>query len=184
MHDWLDEIRDWLDTETKAILYPDRPDKLIASATDSFSLLLLHKGKDEGRIREVALAIRKFSPPVSNYPFVVGQGMELEDVLAGQFALACCDCVTAFVRDEIVDESASMTFQNLYNEILGSPEFQHVSVSIEHIPNSHEGRRFCWQFFGLATGLAIPTTMNMFRKKARLMDRWAKKVGAIVALTG
>jgi hypothetical protein len=181
MHDWLDEIRPWLDTETKAILYPDPPDKLVALATESYSLLLLQEGVDEDRINDVVLAIQKIAPPLTDLPFVISQQLELEDALAAQFALACCDCVSAFVRDEIVNESATETFRQLHRAVLISTEFQLVPVKIEHIPDSPLGRQICWQFFGLATGLEAPTTITMYRKKARLLKQSAKKVGAKIS---
>jgi hypothetical protein len=179
MRERLDEIREWLDTETKAVLCPDPPEKLVASATVSFSLLLVTKGKDEQRIADIVSAIQRSAPPKTlDYPFVVGQQMNLEEALAGQFALACCDCVAAFVRDDIVDESAIKAFRQIHSEVLSSPEFEQVAMRIEFIPNTEQGHRFCWQFFGLASGLQIPVTINMYRKKARLMEHWAKRIGA------
>jgi hypothetical protein len=178
MQDCLDEIREWLDRETKAILCHDLPDKAIASATMLYSLLLIDKGEDEQRIKEVVSAIRATAPPTtSDYPFVVGQQMTLEDAPAGQFALACCDCVTAFVRDEIVDDSAIKAFRRIHSEVMKSPEFERIVVQTDFIPDSEQGRRFGWQFFGLATGLQFPTIRSVYRKKARLMEHWAKKAG-------
>jgi hypothetical protein len=181
MSAFIDEIRDWLDTETRAILFPKKPEKLVALDIDSYSLLLLNSGNDERRIQDVVAEIRKIGPTTSiNVPFVIGRQLSLEDALAGQFALACCDCVTAFVRDKIVQESPLKVYRQLHREVMSSPEFTLVDVLIESIPNTHEGRRLGWQFFGLATGVQTPKTIRMFRKKARLLEHWAKKVNAIV----
>ena len=105
MQEWLDEIRDLLDTETKAELCPDPPDKLVAIGIESYSLLLLNKGTDERRINPVVAGIRKHATEgQSDYPFIVARQLTLDNAIAGQLALACCDCVSAFIRDELVEE--------------------------------------------------------------------------------
>src|SRR6476661_2568606 len=105
MQEWFDEIRDLLDTETKAELCPEPPEKLIAVGTESYSLLLLNKGSDERRTEPVVAAIRKHgNEGESEYPFIVARQLTLDDAIAGQLALACCDCVSAFIRDELVEE--------------------------------------------------------------------------------
>jgi hypothetical protein len=106
--------------------------------------------------------------------------LELNEATAGQLALVCCDCISAFVRDEVVDTSAKETFQRIQNEITASPEFQLVTAQIDDIPASEPGRRFCHQFFGLAAGITFPNKFNVYRKKARLMELWAKRIGVKV----
>jgi hypothetical protein len=180
MATFLEEIRGWLDTETRAILCPVPPQKLVSVGVESYSLLLLKNGEDQERTDDIVTAIRDHAPPTLEYPFVIGQGMDLDDALAGQFALACCDCVGAFVADELVNQSALDLFRQLLSEVLSSPEFERVQVNVEHIPQTDVGRRFSWQFFGLATGLPAPATYVMYRKKERLMEHCAAKAGAAV----
>ncbi len=165
------------------MLCANPPDKLIATETDSYSLLLLHKGNDDPRVEETLAAIRQYaSPELKEYPFIVGQHMTIEDALAGQFALACCDCITAFVRDEVICSSTTKVYRQLYNEVMRSSEFKTVTVEIEYVPLTDQGRRFCWQFFGLATGMPTTSVVGMFRKKARLITHWASKIGAVVTV--
>jgi hypothetical protein len=179
MQEWLDEIRDLLDTEMKAVLCPDPPDKLIAIGTESYSLLLLNKGSDERRTDAVAAAIRKHgNDGQSGYPFIIARQLNLDDAIAGQLALVCCDCVSAFVRDELVEERTREVFRELYCEVMNSREFQLVDVRVNHFPQTDLGRRFCWQFFGLASGIACPATFRMYRKKARLLTLWSKELNA------
>lgn len=180
MRNEVEDLAQWLDTETRAILCADPPDKLIATATTSFSLLLILRGKDEFRITEVVSAIRSFAPPqTAKLPFVVAQNLELDEATAGQLALVACDCITAFVRDEVVNVAAAETFWQLHKEILSSPEFEQVSVQIESIPESVDGRKFRERFFG-ATVVRTPARVKVFRKKARLMELWATRIGATV----
>jgi hypothetical protein len=183
MSEWLDELREWLDTETKSILWVTPPTGSIALDRNSYSLLLLQKGNDEARIEEVVTALRSVGTETStDYPFVVGQGWTLDDALVGQFALVCCDCVSAFVRDEIVDASAVNVYRQLHREVMSSHEFASVEVVVELIPDTGEGRRFGWQFLGWAAGFPTPTALRIRRKKARLMEHWGRKTGVNVRL--
>lgn len=183
MRTFFDEMRDWLDTETRAMLYPEPPEKVVQVGIESYSLLLLHQGADGPRIAEVVAAIQDCFPPLlDRFPFVIGSEMELEDALAGQFAFACCDCVTAFVRDELIKNAAASVFRQLHSEIMQSREFQSIEVEVSEIPQTEAARRFCWQFFGMATGLKIPAVIRTYRKKARMMEHWAPKAGILLSI--
>jgi hypothetical protein len=180
MRNEVEDLANWLDSETRAVLCADPPDKLIATATTSFSLLLIVRGKDEFRVTEIVSAIRSFAPPQTiDLPFVVAQNLELDEAIAGQLALVACDCISAFVRDEVVNAAATETLRQLHKEILSSPEFEQVSVQIESIPESADGRQFRERFFG-ATIVRTPSKVKVFRKKARLIELWAKRIGATV----
>lgn len=171
-------MREWLDTETKALLCADPPEKSTAIAAEGYSLLLVRRGLDEQRLEDVVGMIQKENPVVLvEYPFVVAQEMTLEEALAGQFALACCDCISAFVSDEVVCNCDPNYLQELNRQVMQSPEFKFINVTILHIPHTEESHRFCWQFLGLAAGVPAPTTRLVFRKKARLMEHWAKRSG-------
>lgn len=116
----------------------------------------------------------------SEYPFIVARQLTLDDAIAGQLALACCDCVSAFIRDELVEEQATEVFRQLYSEVMNSREFQSVDVSVIHLPQTDVGRHICWQIFGLATRLTTPATFRMYRKKARMLTLWARELKAVV----
>lgn len=170
-----DEFRDWIDTETRALLWKEHQ-KFTVIGTESYSLLLLEYGKDRRRIEDVVAMIREYNPIVLvDYPFVVAQEMTFEDALAGQFALACCDCISAFMRDQVVCHSDQEYLKRINDAVVNSDEYESVIVKILSVPNSEKSRRFCWQFLGLATGLAIPQTVCVYRKKARLMEHWARQ---------
>lgn len=177
-------MHEWLDTETKSILCREPPEKTAPPQTEGYSLLLLEKGTDERRIDEVVAAIQRGTPAIpDDRPFVIARQLCLDDALAGQFALACCDCVTAFVRDAVICDSDCDYLRQLYGQVMGSPEFASVLVELLSVPVTDDGRRFCWQFLGLATP-AVPATFRVFRKKARLMEHWAKKTGVVVRVVG
>jgi hypothetical protein len=181
MQEWLDQIRDSLDTETKSELCSEPPDKLIDVETESYSLLLLNKGTDERRIEPVVAAIRKHAiESQSEYPFIIARQLTLDDAIAGQLALACCDCVSAFIRDELVEDHATEVFRQLYRDVMTSREFQLMDVCVNHFPQTDVARQICWQFFGLASGIECPATFRMYRKKARMLTLWARELKAVV----
>jgi hypothetical protein len=178
MSDFLHQIQDWLDTETRAMLCPSPPPKQTAIGTEAYSLLLLKHGSDTPRVEETVAQIRDHNPVLlMDVPFVVAQEMTLNEALAGQFALACCDCVSAFVRDDVICNATRKELQQLSQEITSSSEFSPVELTILTMPNTDQARRFCWQFLGLAAGVKIPSTRKVFRKKARLMCHWAERSG-------
>jgi hypothetical protein len=178
MPTFIEQIREWLDTETQALLCAEPPPKLTAIGVEAYSLLLLKQCNDRQRIREVVAMIQEQNPVIAtDLPFVVGQEMTLEEAMAGQFALACCDCMSAFVRDDVIRDAGRAYLHQLNEQVKNSSEFESVNVMIVHVPNSEEGRRFCWQFLGLATGAAMPAARKIFRKKARLMEHWARRSG-------
>jgi hypothetical protein len=144
-------------------------------------LLLLNKGTDERRIEAVVAGIRKHATEgQSDYPFIVARQLTLDDAIAGQLALACCDCVSAFIRDELIEEQTTEVFRQLYREVMKSREFQLVDVRVNHFPQTDVGRHICWQFFGLASGITCPATFRMYRKKARMFKLWARQLKAVV----
>jgi hypothetical protein len=178
MSTFIEQIRDWLDTETRAMLCAEPPQKITAIGIESYSLLLLKHGNDRRRTEDVVTMIRTDNPILLvDYPFVVAQEMTLDEALAGQFALACCDCISAVVRDEVICGASRDYLNSLNKQVKESSEFEMVGVTITQIPHTEEGRRFCWQFLGLAAGMAVPAARQFFRKKARLMQHWAERCG-------
>ena len=166
---------DWLDTETRAILCQRPPAVHTAIGTEGYSLLLLKAGADENRaIQAVSEIQRHGAMNATGVSIVVAQQLTLDDAMAGQFALSCCDCVSAFVADEVVCSSNAEYLHELSDAVMQSPEFEPVTVRLISIPPNEMGRRFAWQFLGVAVGIARPCEIQVHWKKARLMMHWAR----------
>ena len=118
MSTFVEEIREWLDTETRAILCRESPKKYTAVGTQAYSLLLVLQGNDKPRTEEVVKAIRQHNPVLLvDYPFVMAQEMTLNEALAGQFALALLRLrLSAFVPDGIVCNAGSHYLQQLNDQ--------------------------------------------------------------------
>ncbi len=178
------KISQWLDTQTRAILCADY-DQATLNATDSFSLLLIAEGIDKSRIDAVLTELAEYGVTNSTrHSFVVRQGMTLDEAMLGQFALICCDCATAFVRDDVAMEFDRNDFHRLFTELSASPEFQPVRVRIAAIPANQAGQQFLWQFLGLAVGAALPLDVTVMRKNARLMKHCGEKIGGSLEIGG
>jgi hypothetical protein len=174
----LRQIHDWLETDARALLWAEPPESAIAVGIVLYSLLLIQHGDDPSRTANVVAMIREQSPAIhAEYSFVIAQQMALDEAVVGQLALACCGCVTAIVRDEVINSADPEYLQELHQQMLGSDEFQPVNATILSVPETDAGRRFCWQFLGLAKGLKAPTTKQIFLKTARLMDYCARNIG-------
>lgn len=177
-----DQQFDWLDTETRSILSEVPPSKESAADLNSYSLLLLKQGDDRRRIEESVAGLQQGSAGLTNEPpSVVARGMTLDEALAGQFALACCDCVSAFVVDEVADQAEEEYLSKLYDAVKQSTEFESVNVEVRSVPNSELGRKFSWQFLGLAVAVPRPCEVRVYRKKARLMQHWAARCGVQIS---
>ncbi len=169
---------DWLDTEARAILCKSPPAIQTAVDTEGYSLLLVKAGPDNSRAIQVVSEIQRYGAKNStDIPIVIAQQMTLDDAMAGQFALSCCDCISAFVRDEVVYDANAGYLHELAEEVTHSPEFEPVTVRLISIPPTDHGRRFSWQFLGVAVGIATPSEVQVHRKKARLMMHWATRCG-------
>ncbi len=184
----------WLDTETKALLQPTPPEKSTSIGVSGFTLVLLKKGLEPDRIARALQRIwrdpRRSAASVllGSCPVVVRSGLVVEEALAGQFELICCDCISVFVRDEIAAEGASEYLRQLYSQLRLSPEFEPVFLAIQFVPDSDLGRRFCDQFLSTAAGKSVRFGCDflmrdrVFRKKARMMAHWATEIGVRLAI--
>ena len=168
----------WLDPETRSILQGVSPGKETALRTKGYSLLLIERGNDSTRANQAIEQIRRRGRPNdTSIRNVVVRQLTLDDALLGQFDLSCSDSISAFVADEVVcDENASY-LETLSREIAASDEYRLVAVRIVSVPHDEPGRDFCWQFLGYAVGMPVPLEMEVFCKKARLMDYWSRKCG-------
>jgi len=169
---------DWLDTETRAILRKSPPAVETAVDAKGYSLLLVKAGRDESRAIQAVSEIQRYGATNStNISIVIAQQLTLDAAMAGQFALSCCDCVSAFVPDEVVYDANAGYLYELSEAVTRSPEFEWITVRLISIPPNDRGRQFAWQFLGMAVGFATPSEIQVHRKKARLMMHWAPKCG-------
>jgi hypothetical protein len=171
---------EWLDPQTKALLRGTPPLIPCRVDTDSFALLLLVRGADDARIDEAVSAIvRDGVAPAVELPFIVASGLSLEEAFVGQFALACCDCAVSFVPDEVARQADRAWWRQYYREVMQSGDFQQVVVELMDVPPGEAGRRYAWQFLGMAT-VALPQALTIFRIKAELMEYWGNRLGAVL----
>ncbi len=175
--------KEWLDPETRSLLKESPPGMEKAVGCKGYSLLLLDAGPDTNRIVQVVSDIQQMGADNrTNIAIVIAQQLGLDEALAGQFALSCCDCVSAFVDDNIICEKDAGLVERLSELIANDPEFSPVTIRLISIPQDELGRRFSWQFLGFAVGVATPTEITVYRKKARLMMHWATKCGVRLEL--
>jgi hypothetical protein len=181
----------WLDTETKAILQRSPPKKLAPPDTGTFALVLLAvSGGITARLTEAVERILRSSPreaaqrvlslPV---PSLVAGGLSYEDALLGQFELISCDAVSVFLAGEVVTNAPKNYLVELFAHLRHSPEFQPVELRIESLPSDTRRSEFLDRFVG--AGLhPLPLRITAMRKKARIMEHWAAKIGGRVVLGG
>jgi hypothetical protein len=171
---------EWIDPETKALLRRSPPLIQCPVDADSYALVLLVRGADNARIDEAVSAIvRDETVPPADLPFVVVRGLSLEEAFVGQFALACCDCAVSFVPDEVARQADRAWWPQFYREVMQSGDFQQVVVDLMDVPPGEAGRRYAWQFLGMAT-VAVPQALTIFRIKAELMEYWGNRLGAVL----
>jgi hypothetical protein len=173
----------WLDTETKALLQRSPPKKLAPSDIDTFGLVLLAiQGQERERLTEAIGRVVGSSPEDTRaiiarpMPITLKQGLSYEDALLGQFELICCDAVSVFLADEVIEEATQNYLADLYGRLLQSQEFQSISIRIEHIPSNDKGEEFLHRFVGRAE-ISLPLELEVMCKKARIMKHWAPKIG-------
>ncbi len=170
---------DWLDTQTKAQLQKNPPDKFAPPVVDGYSLILLERGTDSERIyRTIQSLAEDASIALLECPFIVRQHLSLTDALQGQFELICSDSISIFLDDNVVRHAESAYLNDLYRTVHKSEEFEPVKIRLKFVPDHEDGKRFLRQFFGQVLG--VSETHTVTRKKARIMVHWGNKLGAIV----
>lgn len=179
----------WLDTETKAFLQKSPPDKLAPSDTVGFTLVLLSAaGDDNARVLRAVDRVLHDSQDAARrllrrpLPLSVKAGLSYADALLGQFELISCDAVSVLLNDDVFNEALTSYLDQLYAELLESYEFEVVSLRIESIPSTDRGRDFIDQFVGNDDAWRAQV-FKLPRKKARIMEHWAKKIGGRVAIS-
>ena len=181
-------MESWLDTETRALLQKLPPKKLARPDTAAYSLVLLsiYHHNIEREIRAVqrilqtsqAAARRLLGQP---FPVRITEGLTHNDALLGQFELISCDCVSVFIEDDVVNEASPNYLVTLYRQLLSSDEFQEVAVRIVSLPENNQGDKFVDQFIG-GEHTNYPGDLRTLRKKARIMEHWAAKIGGDVSV--
>jgi len=176
----------WLDTETKALLQKSPPDKLAPPDTAGFTLVVLsiygHNNTHVVRAIKRILgtsedaASRLLTRPL---PFAVKAGLSYADASLGQFELISSDAISVLLNDEVFNEGAQEYLDQLYATLLQSSEFEIVAVRIQSIPSTDRGGEFIDQFLGNDDSWRS-AELKLPRKKARIMEHWAKKIGGLV----
>ncbi|MHC4408776.1 MAG: hypothetical protein ACYS0E_03180 [Planctomycetota bacterium] len=154
-------------------------------AGDEFSLILLDVGEEVGRIVRATIRVRRCDPDEAigvlraPLPIRIVAGLTPQAAQEAQWEFVSCDCIAVYVRDEIVDEGGSTYLKSLFQTVRKSPEFTPVEVEVESVPDSEPGKRYLDQFFGSKTP-DLPHRVQVREKKARLMEFFGEKVGAVV----
>ena len=182
-------MESWLDTETKALLQKSPPKKLAPPDTAAFSLVLLsiYRHDIEREIRAIQRILQTSNNVEARHllgqplPVRITEGLTHGDALLGQFELISCDSVSVFIEDDVVKSASQDYLDNLYQQLLSSDEFQEVLVQIDSLPANDQGNKFVDQFIGDSVQ-KFPSDLTTLRKKARIMQHWAAKIGGAVSL--
>jgi hypothetical protein len=186
-------MSNWLDTETKAMLQQVPPGKLAPPETGIFTLVLLRKGNDRNWVIRALTRLpgmrqeRAMSLASQSCPLPVARSLSLADAILGQFELICCDSISIFLKDEVALPGDREYLNQLFEQVGSSPEFESVNVTLRSLPDSVASRNFLDQFLGPtdATSALLAGRLHrdrMMRKKARILEHWAEKIGAEVAV--
>lgn len=173
----------WLDTETRALLHRSPPDKLAPPDTAGFTLVVISiYGQDNTRVARAVKRIQSTSQHASprslsrSLPSAVAAKLSHADALLGQFELISSDAISVFISDDVFDEGSPEYLRELYAQLLHGSEFEFVSLHIESIPATDGGDDFIDQFLG-SRDSSQSQVLKMPRKKARIMEHWAGKIG-------
>jgi len=143
---------EWLDTQTKALLQRAAPEKMSPPDTATFSLVLLAiERQKHNRVVQTLCQIFGVSLGTAHHildilaneqPKVLKHGLSYPDALMGQFDLVCCDCISVFLADEVVEQAPKNYLSDLYSQLRQSSEFEIIHVRIESIPKNQQGEAF------------------------------------------
>jgi hypothetical protein len=163
------------------------PDSLAPFNAETFTLVVLAiRDRDHRRVVRAIQRVAGNSADEADlltgqpFPFALKTGLSHADALVGQFELISADAASAFVRDEVFRSAPRAYLDGLFGDLLEGPEFQQVEVRVQSVPPSEEGLRFIDQFLGDDPSWRSGVLFLM-HKKARIMQRWAAKIGGLVA---
>ena len=177
---------DWLDTETKALLQRSPPEKLAPPDTRTFALVLLGFAVQNDHASssfathciDLEKAGRLLSGPS---PVCVKKGLSYSDAQIGQFELICRDAASVIIADEVVAEAPADYLADLYAKLRKIDEFELVTVRIDSVPDGPRGQAFCNRFLN-EWKPDSPVEVKLMRKKARIMQRWATRIGVSMTI--
>jgi hypothetical protein len=179
---------DWLDTETKASLQRSPPKKLAPPNTATFTVVLLavHGHNRPALVRAVQRAAQVSADEATSIvsrplPAQVKKGLTYLDGQIAQFELIACDAISVIIPDEVVATGSAHYLAELYSSLQNIDEFETVPVRVEAIPDDPKGQAFCEIFFG-GQKPTLPAVVRAMRKKARIMQHWAEKIGGHVTV--
>lgn len=179
---------DWLDTETKALLQHSPPEKLAPPDTATFALVVLSLcGDDRRAVASVVQRAADVSAEEAErilrrrMPATVKTGLSYPDAQIAQFELICCDAVSVIIADEVVAQARADYLADLYARLRKSDEFALVPVRIDSLPDSPSGRAFCDRYLGGHMPVS-PVVTSLMRKKARIMQHWATRIGGCMTV--
>lgn len=178
---------EWLDAETKALLHQPPKDKLAPPTMPDYALVLLRKSSDAARLVRAVCRIKECTVAeatrllAADPPTLVHGDLSYHDALLGQFEFVSCNAPSVILRSEVVDAADAGYLRELYARLEQSPEFQPVQVTIRRMPDGDAARRFVDQFLCVNDeddlSLDYPFSINVPRKKARIMTHWAARIG-------
>ena len=113
-------------------------------------------------------------------PIAVKSGLTYSDALLGQFELISADAISVFINDRVLDTASQEYLRQLYSQLLQSSEFELISLRIESIPSTKHSADFIDQFLGDDKAWQSQV-LTLPRKKARIMEHWANKIGGCVS---
>jgi hypothetical protein len=178
----------WLDTQTKAILQNADPPKCAPPLAAEYSLVLLEKGQWPELHRRALCRIlgpekAEITPELLGRacPYVIESSLTYASSSLGQFELICGNSISVILRDEVALDGECDYLRSLFQSLRQSPEFQIVTLTLLHLPEDERGKDFGDQFLGGENAL-LPVVVAATRKKARIMEHWARKIGARVEL--
>jgi hypothetical protein len=84
--------------------------------------------------------------------------------------------MSVIISDEVVAEAPADYLAELYAKLRKIDEFELVTVRMDFVPDSSRGQEFCNRFLN-GWKPSSPTGMKLMRKKARIMQHWATRIG-------
>jgi hypothetical protein len=178
----------WLDTETKALLQRSPPGKLAPADAATFALILLaYAVHDQNLLVRALQQIAETSEGRARrllggrLPACVKNSLSYTDAQIGQFELICRDAVSVIIADEVVANAPADYLADLYAKLRKIDEFELVIARIDSLPDSPSGHEFCNRFL---SGRKPPPSfpVELMRKKARIMQHWATRIGGRMTL--
>jgi hypothetical protein len=178
----------WLDTETLALLQKSPTDKLAPADTIAFTLVALTiSDRCSKRVVRAIERILDVPPEDARHllarplPFPVKRELSHADAAFGQFELISCDSISVILTDEVFDGATPKYLNELYGQLLQSPEFEIISLQVESIPETERGSQYIDQFLGNDDSWRS-SVLKVHRKKALIMKYWGAKIGGVVTL--